>query len=61
MRHHEYFTDKFCAPRCTVSCVQQVGILDNWRDPQTRKPKPMVPPPVPAAQLVQIGSVRSDS
>ena len=61
MRHHEYFTDKFCGPRCTVSCVQQVGILDNWRDPQTRKPKPMAPPPVPAAQLVQIGSVRSDT
>src|SRR6266481_4606327 len=61
MRRHEYFTDKFCAPRCTVSCVQQVGILDNWRDPQTRKPKPMAPPPVPAAHLVQIGSVRSDS
>jgi MoaA/NifB/PqqE/SkfB family radical SAM enzyme len=60
LRRHEYFTDKFCAPRCTVSCVQQVGILDNWRDPQTRKPKPMAPPPVPA-QLVQIGSVRSDS
>jgi MoaA/NifB/PqqE/SkfB family radical SAM enzyme len=60
MRGHEYFTDKFCAPRCTVSCVQQVGILDNWRGPQTRKPKPMAPPPVPA-QLVQIGSVRSDS
>jgi len=38
-----------------------VGILDNWRDPQTRKPKPMAPPPVAAAQLVQIGSVRSDS
>src|SRR6202795_3989693 len=61
MRRHEYFTEKFCAARCTVSCVQQVGILDNWRDPQTRKPKPMAPPPVPAAQLVQIGSVRSDS
>jgi hypothetical protein len=61
MRHHEHFTNKFCAPRCTVSCVQQVGILDNWRDPQTRKPKPMAPPPVPAAQLVQIGSARSDS
>jgi len=60
MRRHEYLTDKFCAPRCTVSCVQQVGILDNWRGPQTRKPKPMAPPPVPA-QLVQIGSVRSDS
>jgi MoaA/NifB/PqqE/SkfB family radical SAM enzyme len=60
MRRHEYFTDKFCGPRCTVSCVQQVGILDNWRDPQTRKPKPMAPSPVPV-QLVQIGSVRSDS
>jgi MoaA/NifB/PqqE/SkfB family radical SAM enzyme len=60
MRRHEYLTDKFCAPRCTVSCVQQVGILDNWRGPQTRKPKPMAPPPVPA-QLVQIGSARSDS
>src|ERR1700758_4363143 len=62
MRRHEYFTDKFCGPRCTVSCVQQVGILDNWRDPQTRKPKPMAPAPVPAAaQLVQIGPARSDS
>src|ERR1700739_2791849 len=60
MREHEYFTDKFCAPRCTVSCVQQVGILDNWRDPQPRNPKPMAPPPVPA-ELVQIGSVRTDS
>ena len=34
MRHREYYTEKFCAPRCTVSCVQQVGILDNWRGPQ---------------------------
>jgi hypothetical protein len=57
MRHREYFTDKFCAPRCTVSCVQQVGILDNWRGPQTLKPKPMAPAP---AQLVQIGSARGD-
>jgi hypothetical protein len=37
-----------------------VAILDNWRDPQTLKPKPMAPTPVPA-QLVQIGSVRSDN
>ena len=60
MRHREYFTDKFCGPRCTVSCVQQVGILDNWRDPQPLKPMPMASP---AAQpeLVQIGSARSDS
>jgi MoaA/NifB/PqqE/SkfB family radical SAM enzyme len=60
MRRREYFTKKFCAPRCTVSCVQQVGILDNWRDPQTLKPAPMAPPPVPP-QLVRIGSARSDS
>jgi MoaA/NifB/PqqE/SkfB family radical SAM enzyme len=59
MRHREYYTAKPCAPMCTVSCVQQVGIIDNWRGPQTLKPKPMAPP---AAQpeLVQIGSARSD-
>ncbi len=34
---HEYFTEKACAPRCTVSCVQVIGIFDNWRHPQTRK------------------------
>jgi MoaA/NifB/PqqE/SkfB family radical SAM enzyme len=34
---HEYHTQKSCAPRCTVSCVQQVAMLDNWRDPQTRE------------------------
>src|SRR5438876_2870680 len=51
MRQREYLTDKFCGPRCTVSCVQQIGILDNWRDPQNLKPMPMSPP----ADLVQIG------
>jgi MoaA/NifB/PqqE/SkfB family radical SAM enzyme len=55
MRHREYLTDKFCGPRCTVSCVQQVGVLDNWRDPQTLKPMPMAPAPTPASELVQIG------
>ena len=30
----EYFTEKWCAPTCTLQCVHQVGILDNWRDPQ---------------------------
>jgi hypothetical protein len=44
MRHREYLTHKGCAPRCTVSCVQQVGILDNWRSPQTLQPMPMVAP-----------------
>jgi hypothetical protein len=61
MRHREYFTEKFCAARCTVSCVQQVGILDNWRDPQNLKPMPMPPPSPPQAQLVQIGQGRGDS
>jgi MoaA/NifB/PqqE/SkfB family radical SAM enzyme len=60
MRHREYFTEKFCAARCTVSCVQQVGILDNWRDPQNLKPVPMGQP-APPAQLVQIGQGRGGS
>jgi MoaA/NifB/PqqE/SkfB family radical SAM enzyme len=52
MRHREYFTHKGCAPRCTVSCVQQVGILDNWRSPQNLQPMPAV---VPAkSDLIQI-------
>jgi len=59
MRHREYYTAKHCAPMCTVSCVQQVGIIDNWRGPQTLKPKPMAPPEA-QPELVQIGSTRSD-
>ena len=54
MRQREYLTGKFCGPRCTVSCVQQIGILDNWRDPQNLKPQPMAPAS-PASDLVQIG------
>jgi MoaA/NifB/PqqE/SkfB family radical SAM enzyme len=30
----EYYTKKDCAPFCTVNCVQQVALLDNWRSPQ---------------------------
>src|SRR5690348_2650137 len=33
-RRQEYYTQKSCAPRCTVSCVHQVAVLDNWRGPQ---------------------------
>jgi MoaA/NifB/PqqE/SkfB family radical SAM enzyme len=51
MRRREFLTHKGCAPRCTVSCVQQVGILDNWRAPQTLKPEAT---PEPAGELVQI-------
>jgi MoaA/NifB/PqqE/SkfB family radical SAM enzyme len=34
---HEYHTTKSCAAFCTIACVQQVALLDNWRDPQTRE------------------------
>ncbi|MGH9863144.1 MAG: radical SAM protein [Candidatus Acidiferrales bacterium] len=42
LREREYWTKKHCAPYCTVSCVQQVATIDNWRDPQR------VMPPLPA-------------
>ncbi len=49
----EFNTDKPCAPHCTVSCSQQVSMLDNWRAPQTLSPAPAA---VPQAQnLVQLG------
>jgi MoaA/NifB/PqqE/SkfB family radical SAM enzyme len=35
----EFNTRKSCAPLCTVSCVQQVAMLDNWRKPQTLGPE----------------------
>ncbi len=38
--HREFNTEKPCAPRCTVSCSQQVAMLDNWRAPQTFQPQP---------------------
>jgi len=31
----EYLTRKACADFCTIACVQQVALFDNWRDPQT--------------------------
>jgi MoaA/NifB/PqqE/SkfB family radical SAM enzyme len=45
----EFYTEKSCAPHCTVSCVHQVSIFDSWRGPQ--KPAPS---PSPADGLVQI-------
>ncbi len=55
IRRREFNTSKPCAPGCTISCSQQVAILDNWRAPQTLKPMPMTPA---AAQpdLVQLSS-----
>ena len=48
----EYFTKKYCAPRCTVSCVQQIAVVDNWRGPQTLSP--VASPPSSPESLVQL-------
>ena len=60
MRQREFLTSKYCAPLCTVSCVQQVGMLDNWRAAQNLKPVPIAAP-APQPELVQIAQARSDS
>lgn len=44
--HHEYYTRKSCAPRCTITCVQHVALLDNWRHPQTRPAFEETPAPI---------------
>jgi MoaA/NifB/PqqE/SkfB family radical SAM enzyme len=41
----EFSAPKSCAPYCTVSCVQQVAMIDNWRAPQ--KPQPANRPGLP--------------
>jgi MoaA/NifB/PqqE/SkfB family radical SAM enzyme len=30
----EFYTEKPCAGMCTIACVQQVAMMDNWRAPQ---------------------------
>jgi MoaA/NifB/PqqE/SkfB family radical SAM enzyme len=51
----EYLTAKPCAPYCTVSCVQQVAILDNWRGAQTLKPQ--FAPPQTGGNLVPLSTL----
>lgn len=51
IRRREFFTRKGCAPRCTVSCVQQVATMDNWRSPQNLETFANPAPP----ELVQLG------
>jgi MoaA/NifB/PqqE/SkfB family radical SAM enzyme len=34
----EFYTEKSCAPHCTVSCVHQVSVVDAWRAPQRPAP-----------------------
>jgi len=47
----EYLTEKGCAPNCTVSCVHQVSVFDNFRAPQHLGGST---PAVSAPELVQI-------
>ena len=56
----EYHTEKPCAPRCTVSCSQQVSMLDNWRGTQTLQPPAAVPDTSPLVQLTGAGARRDD-
>ncbi|MGC9292998.1 MAG: radical SAM protein [Acidobacteriaceae bacterium] len=39
----EFFTQKTCAPHCTISCVHQVSYIDHWRAPQTSQISPGMP------------------
>jgi MoaA/NifB/PqqE/SkfB family radical SAM enzyme len=48
----EYLTEKGCAPNCTVSCVHQVSVFDNWRAPQHAGPADSEA--IAARELVQI-------
>jgi MoaA/NifB/PqqE/SkfB family radical SAM enzyme len=57
-RQREFVTHKGCAPMCTVSCVQQVGILDNWRARQTLQPEAVETRPKELVQIAKSGSMR---
>jgi MoaA/NifB/PqqE/SkfB family radical SAM enzyme len=39
----EFYTQKTCAPHCTISCVHQVSYIDHWRAPQTSQISPGTP------------------
>ncbi len=51
---YEYGTRKGCAPYCTVNCVQQVAMADNWRSPQKHVAR------LPARPAVRPEPARSD-
>jgi MoaA/NifB/PqqE/SkfB family radical SAM enzyme len=36
----EFYTEKTCAPHCTISCVHQISYIDHWRAPQTSRISP---------------------
>jgi MoaA/NifB/PqqE/SkfB family radical SAM enzyme len=47
----EFFSKKGCAPRCTVSCVHQISVVDGWRGPQTLDSHVQSAHPGPLVQL----------
>lgn len=51
--HREFFTKKGCAPRCTVSCVHQISVVDSWRAPQNLDSHVR---PAHSAPFVQLGN-----
>ncbi|MGA1367346.1 MAG: radical SAM protein [Blastocatellia bacterium] len=50
----EFRTEKSCASYCTIACVQQVAMMDNWRAPQQPASQPAEslasPPPAPLSE-----------
>jgi MoaA/NifB/PqqE/SkfB family radical SAM enzyme len=46
----EFYSEKPCAKYCTVACVQQVALADNWR----AKQRPFGPDPVPTQVLTPL-------
>jgi len=55
-RHREFYTKKGCAPRCTVSCVHQISVVDFWRAPQNLEPTNSSSASPAAEPLVQLSS-----
>ncbi len=37
----EFATPKACSSYCTLACANLVGLIDNWRSPQTVQPRPV--------------------
>jgi MoaA/NifB/PqqE/SkfB family radical SAM enzyme len=57
----EYFTQKSCAPNCTVSCVHQTSLVDFWRDPQPLPAHEIYRPATAKPELVQIQAREKES
>lgn len=51
----EYHSKKPCAPYCTVACVHQISMFDNWRSPQQCQSTPQN-----TSQSGPVGIVQTD-